>query len=100
MERKGNFWLKGCSRCRGDLFLEELDWRCLQCGTYYYDTNPLGFLGREGVWGTNARVTSYRAGRVGPDQVAPDWAKDAEGRSPLTRRRAYRILRAKSPALR
>ena len=62
MERKGNFWLKGCSRCRGDLFLEELDWRCLQCGTYYYDTNPLGFLGREGVWGTNARVASYRAG--------------------------------------
>ena len=62
MERKGNFWLKGCSRCRGDLFLEELDWRCLQCGIYYYDTNPLGFLGREGVWGTNARVASYRAG--------------------------------------
>ena len=30
------FRLKGCAKCGGDLVLEELDWLCLQCGTYYY----------------------------------------------------------------
>ena len=30
------FRLKGCAKCGGDLILDELDWLCLQCGTYYY----------------------------------------------------------------
>lgn len=30
------FRLKGCTKCRGDLVLDDLDWLCLQCGTYYY----------------------------------------------------------------
>jgi hypothetical protein len=30
------FRLKGCGKCGGDLALDEGDWLCLQCGTYYY----------------------------------------------------------------
>ena len=25
-----------CLKCRGDLYLDDDDWICLQCGTYYY----------------------------------------------------------------
>ena len=28
--------LKGCPRCAGDLVFDEADWRCWQCGHYYY----------------------------------------------------------------
>ena len=28
--------LKGCPRCQGDLIFDENDWRCWQCGHYYY----------------------------------------------------------------
>ncbi len=31
-----HFHLKACSKCHGDLVLDEGDWLCLQCGTYYY----------------------------------------------------------------
>jgi hypothetical protein len=31
-----SFRLKACVKCRGDLILDEGDWLCLQCGTYYY----------------------------------------------------------------
>ena len=30
------FKIKACGRCGGDLALEDNDWRCLQCATYYY----------------------------------------------------------------
>lgn len=29
--------LKACPRCRGDLFLDEGTWVCLQCGHREYD---------------------------------------------------------------
>ncbi len=25
-----------CAKCRGDLALDDGDWMCLQCGTYFY----------------------------------------------------------------
>ena len=31
---------KGCSRCVGDLILEEDVWKCLQCGHYHYPDVP------------------------------------------------------------
>jgi len=31
-----DFKLRTCGKCRGDLTLDEGDWLCLQCGTYYY----------------------------------------------------------------
>ena len=30
------FRLKGCSKCGGDLVLEDGYWHCLQCAKYYY----------------------------------------------------------------
>ena len=30
------FRFKACTKCGGDLALEEGDWLCLQCGKYYY----------------------------------------------------------------
>lgn len=30
------FRLKACAKCGGDLALDQGDWICLQCGTYYY----------------------------------------------------------------
>ena len=30
------FHLKACPKCAGDLALDQGDWCCLQCGTYYY----------------------------------------------------------------
>ena len=30
------FRLKACAKCKGDLVLDDGDWLCLQCGTYYY----------------------------------------------------------------
>ena len=28
--------LGACLKCRGDLYADNRDWICLQCGTYYY----------------------------------------------------------------
>lgn len=28
--------LKGCRKCGGDLARDDGDWRCLQCGAYFY----------------------------------------------------------------
>ena len=30
------FHLKSCVKCGGDLAMDEGDWLCLQCGSYYY----------------------------------------------------------------
>lgn len=29
-------FLKGCTKCHGDLVFDDGDWRCWQCGHYYY----------------------------------------------------------------
>jgi len=31
------FRLGACLKCRGDLFYDDGDWLCLQCGLYYYN---------------------------------------------------------------
>lgn len=33
--------LKSCEKCSGDLVLDGEDWRCWQCGTYYYAKPPV-----------------------------------------------------------
>ena len=30
------FRFKSCAKCGGDLVLDQGDWLCMQCGTYYY----------------------------------------------------------------
>ena len=32
--------LKSCRKCGGDLVLDEDEWRCFQCGRYYYPLPP------------------------------------------------------------
>jgi hypothetical protein len=32
--------LRSCGKCRGDLIQDEDEWRCLQCGRYYYPNPP------------------------------------------------------------
>ena len=32
---------KGCAKCKGDLVLDGDEWRCWQCGTYYYPSEPV-----------------------------------------------------------
>ena len=32
---------KDCTKCRGDLVLDGDEWRCWQCGTYYYPKEPV-----------------------------------------------------------
>ncbi len=50
------FWLKGCEKCGGDLFMEEADWQCLQCGTYRYGALPWSqFLQQEGAPSVGSR---------------------------------------------
>lgn len=61
------FRLKGCIKCGGDLFLEERDWECLQCGKYYYSTALLIFDGRrEGAWASRSRTTKLRGRMEAP----------------------------------
>lgn len=62
------FHLKACVKCGGDLVLDEGDWRCLQCGSYYY----VG-LYREGQpmkW-PHLRTNPYD-GPVSTDRPGPD----------------------------
>ena len=40
---------KDCAKCRGDLVLEGDEWRCWQCGTYYYPKEPVMDLPKEPV---------------------------------------------------
>ena len=32
---------KDCAKCKGDLVLDGDEWRCWQCGTYYYPHEPV-----------------------------------------------------------
>ena len=53
------FRFKACIKCRGDLALDDGDWICLQCGTYYYvglyrvtqPVEPVGMTGPVGMEG-------------------------------------------------
>lgn len=64
----GLFRLKACKKCRGDLFLEEGDWLCLQCGTYYYTR----------LYHRPKPNTSYADNGIGPESAPPSWGKGRE----------------------
>ena len=40
---------KNCTKCKGDLVLDGDEWRCWQCGTYYYPSEPVMDLPQEAV---------------------------------------------------
>ena len=67
--------LKGCPKCRGDLVLDGDEWRCWQCGQYYYPkpavldlpeepivSDPM-LIGEAGESGARPRQRAKRAPR-------------------------------------
>ena len=37
-----NVWrFKSCTKCGGDLFAQDSEWGCIQCGSYYYPNADL-----------------------------------------------------------
>lgn len=66
---------KGCPKCRGDLSIDEGDWLCFQCGTYYY-TNFINRYLREGDTGESPQE-STRAFRSRRSLLTADqkWAR-------------------------
>ena len=44
--------LRSCGKCQGDLIREEDEWRCLQCGHYYYPNRP-SLLETDGILDRN-----------------------------------------------
>ena len=61
------FWLKGCDKCGGDLFMEEDDWQCLQCGTYQYGALPWSqLLQQEGAGAGAPSVGTRNREKDGP----------------------------------
>ncbi len=54
--------LKGCPKCRGDLVLDGDEWRCWQCGQYYYPKPALLDLPEEPV--QSSPVSAGETGEV------------------------------------
>ena len=56
-------YLRSCHKCKGDLVYEGDEWRCLQCGKYYYPIGhqPLEPLVARKIWGINASIRSTQA---------------------------------------
>jgi len=40
---QSEYKLKACDKCKGDLTLDEGDWRCVQCGNVYYTEKPIRY---------------------------------------------------------
>ena len=59
--------LESCDKCQGDLILDGDEWRCWQCGTYYYPDKPVMDLPLESeivtltVQATDSKVSTRRA---------------------------------------
>ena len=47
--------LGNCIKCTGDLLLEDDEWRCLQCGCYYYPERSSETEKEEGVGSPRVR---------------------------------------------
>ncbi len=53
--------LKACRKCCGDLVLDGDEWRCWQCGRYYYPKTSLGNLPQDGSRADRPLATAGRA---------------------------------------
>ena len=55
--------LASCHKCNGDLIYEGDEWRCLQCGKYYYPKRqqPLEPVGGRKAWRINSSIRSIQA---------------------------------------
>jgi len=50
-------------KCKGDLVYEGDEWRCLQCGKYYYPQarQPLEPITERKTWGINASIQATQS---------------------------------------
>ncbi len=55
--------LASCNKCKGDLVYEEDEWRCLQCGKYYYPKRqqPIEPVGGRKAWRINSSIRAIQA---------------------------------------
>ena len=55
--------LGSCNKCHGDLVHEGDEWRCLQCGKYYYPERqqPLEPVGARKAWRLNTSIRAIQA---------------------------------------
>lgn len=55
--------LGSCRKCNGDLVNEGDEWRCLQCGTYYYPQaqSPPEPAANRKPWGINASIRATQS---------------------------------------
>lgn len=95
--------MKACTKCGGDLALDQGDWLCLRCGTYYYTgLYRLARPGKPQPWGENfsgsPRPGSPAPGSPMPESRAPEtkgWPAPApapSGQSPAWERERFEQL--------
>lgn len=68
------FRLKECKKCGGDLALDDGDWLCLQCGSYYYTRLYQQAESPRGKW-MNWPPLSQREKGAGVVNNSPDSAR-------------------------
>ena len=87
------FYLKCCAKCGGDLALDEGDWLCVQCGTYFYvdlyrrvdkAESPLPLSQPPPEEGPRAKCAAVQNGGIQIDLALPllDWLAAAEFKGP------------------
>ena len=78
-------FLKGCTKCSGDLVFDEGDWRCWQCGHYYYTG------GVPTVEELNNEMTNGAGGETHPESEANGATAPSDGQvhPKRGRRRGY-----------
>ena len=54
---------KNCAKCGGDLVLDGDEWRCFQCGTYYYPNVPVMDLPKEDLESETVFQAPHRGDR-------------------------------------
>ncbi len=92
--------VKGCNKCGGDLVLDESDWRCWQCGHYYYPgpPKPAGQQVSEpsNGWGTQLPRGSNGEQSNGPvDGETQPRTKQRRGYGARSARNINAVIRAK-----
>ena len=90
-----NCYLKGCTKCGGDLIYDAGDWKCVQCGQYYYPVRPGSFeeLPSKSVDGQQPLEADNHTSLHGPSQAA-EAAPPRRGRRREYGARAQRNINA------
>ncbi|MDA1337538.1 MAG: hypothetical protein O3C23_02110 [bacterium] len=63
---------KKCTKCQGDLLSDGDEWRCLQCGRYYYPPNTQ-LHPEPGCYGENSEVGNVNVRIEGHRRALVSW---------------------------